>query len=1496
VGNFIGRLPENLQNSKFTAIELDDISGRILKQLYQKERIYNKGYEETELQNNFYDVAISNIPFGNYEVYDKDYNKLKFKVHDYFIAKTLDKVRTGGIIAFITSRRTLDKKSSDVREYIAKRADLLGAIRLPTNAFKKIGNTEVTTDIIFLQKREQIRQDLPEWVNANKYIENVYLNEYFKNNSHLVLGEIVETTNQFGNDIDVKLDLDKLEDSLEDAISYLPENVMKEVDLKSSKEQNVIPAIEGVKDYSYTIYEDKIYYRIGSTMTEFENKGIVAERIRGLIQVRDVLDDLINMECQNISDEELQTQRTKLNYEYDKFVKKYGNINLAINKKAFYDDAEYTLLCALEIYDDKTKKYTKSDIFTKRTIQPHKEIDKAETAEEGLILSLNQKGRVDLEYISQITDKDIMEVIKELKGKIFRNPLTAKEFPKEDILSGWETAEEYLSGYVVDKLSVAEAFAEEDEMYLSNVKALKEVQPVKLGAEDIEVRLGSTWIPEEYITQFAKELLKIKSYYDTRIIYNQFLGKWLVEFKTWNSSIENHQIYGTSRIQGIDILEDTLNLKNVNVYDKDENDRRVLNKAETLLAREKQELIKEKFKEWIFQDADRRDNVVDIYNRKFNRIRLRTYDGSNLILPNISTNIDLMEHQKNAVARIIYSKGNTLLAHCVGAGKTYSMIASCMELRRLGIAKKPLIVVPNHMLEEWGNAFYKLYPSAKILLATKKDFEKSRRQKLISRIATGDYDAIIMAHSTFGKIPVSIETQTKFVKEELADIEMALQECDDRNSRTVKQIETAKKNAEKRLKELMETKKKDNVINFEQLGVDFLFVDEAHIFKNLYLYTKMGNIAGVQKTRSQRAFDMYIKTQYLLNQNNDKAVCFATGTPISNSMAELYTMQRYLQPKTLKSLGLSNFDEWASTFGEVVSSFEIAPEGTGYRVRERFSKFHNIPELMNIFKEVADIKTAKMLNLPAPKLRDDKCTIISVEPSQNLKEYIDSLVDRADILRRTRVDPKIDNMLKVTTDGKKAALDIRLINSLYEDDKNSKINLAVEEIYKVYAEGNDIKATQLVFCDMSTPKGTMESPLKMEQKDGVWELEESQFENIYFDLKRKLMQKGIPENEIEFIHSAKNEVEKEEIFRKTRAGEIRILLGSTDKMGAGTNVQTRLKAIHDLDVPWRPDQLEQRSGRILRPGNMNDEVQIFRYVVRNSLDAYLWQSLEIKQTYIGQVYIGDTSIRVMEDLDNTALTYSELKSIASGDPLVLEKFKVDTELQKLKDKLRVYNASKYRLEDSIRKTIPNEIESNKNKILYIKSDILTRQPKQNEDNCHIEVNDKIFNNYKDAGNEIIEFSNKYLEPNREYKLGKYRGFELAIMKIGMEDLIADNGEYRCLIKVKSDSNIQFDLLKIPSLNIKKLDEKLDSLETQLKNIENENIELGRQIERCKEELTKPFAELERYESLVKRKTEIDNQLNLDKESKQILIDESEEDEEDNEELYEEEQEEEEVYV
>ncbi|MDO5556685.1 MAG: SNF2-related protein [Clostridia bacterium] len=1495
IGNFLGRKPESMKDSKFTGIEIDTISGNILKQLYQKENIQVTGYENANVPNNFYDVAISNVPFGSTTVFDKEYLKQNFKIHDYFFAKTLDKVKAGGLIAFITSRQTMDKITPEVREYIAERADLVGAIRLPVTAFRKFANTDVISDIIFLQKREELNLEMPEWVKSKQYFENVYMNNYFIENPNMILGTAYEGTNYFGADLKVKIrDGESLKDKLERAITYLPKNIYKQTEVKIEQEENqdVVPAEYDVKNNSFTIYNDKVYYRNDSIMSLVDKNKTTLDRIRGMIEIRDCLDTVIQLQCEDIKDEIIEPDRKKLNELYDKFYKKFGSISSSTNKSAFYDDSEYSLIASLEDINEETKEVTKRDIFYKRTIQPIKEIESVDTSEEALIVSLTQRAKVDLDYMSKISNKDLQTLTMELQGKIYRNPIIAQDLGAENYANGWETAEEYLSGYVVDKLAIAESFAENDKMYMNNVMALKQIQPVKLEAEDIEVRIGATWIPNEYITQFAKEKFKVNEYsYSSRrmeIKYNSNLSKWLIENKPYMNNIESNEIYGTSRIKALELLEETLNLKNVTIYDPDPQDpegkKRIINKVETIKARGKQEIIKDEFKNWIYDEKDRRDNLVEIYNNQFNRIKLREYDGSNLIFPNMNATINLREHQKNAIARILYSKGNTLLAHCVGAGKTYEMVAGCMELRRLGLAKKPLIVVPNHLVEDWGKEFYKLYPSANILVANRKDFQKDKRKRLISKIATGDYDAIIMAHSSFEKISVSRETEKKFIKNEVKQIQEALDnaESEDNNSRTVKQLQTALKNVEIRQKKLLESKVKDDVIDFENLGIDYLFVDEADLYKNLYVYSKMNNVAGVQQSRSQKASDMFMKIQYLLEKNNGKGVCFATGTPVSNSMAELYTMQRYLQPQTLVDMGLSNFDDWASTFGEVVSNFEIAPDGSGYRVKQRFSKFYNIPELMNMFREVADIQTPEMLKLPIPNLYSGKPEIIALEPSQELKSFVSELAERSRTIKEIGgVDPRVDNMLKITSEGKKAALDMRLIDEACDDVVNSKVNSLIDNVYKIWNDTKENKSTQIIFCDMSTPTNI----------SGKYD--------VYNDIRNKLLEKGVPQSEIDFIHNADTDTKKATLFKNCRIGNVRILLGSTAKLGAGTNIQNKLFAEHHLDVPWRPRDVEQREGRILRQGNENDMVHIFRYVTKESFDAYSWQLIETKQKFISQIYRGDTSVRTMDDMNDNVLNYAQIKAIASGNPLVLDKFKIDSEVSQLQDKERNYRATKYRIEDNLKTTIPAQMEYNKKIIEDLEYDKLQIKSIEDSENCTINFFDHYYNNYKDAGQAIIDFTKKYMELNKEYNIGNYRGFDISMVNKGITNLFDNGGEARKIIKIKGKYEFEFDVSKIGAVNIKKLDEKIDSIEELNKSYKERLKDLERQLEECKVQIDKPFEYADKLKALLGKQAEINKELHLDEKDKELsLIEDDEETEnnsEENEEEYQENSEEMEDY-
>ena len=1465
VGNFLGMLPDGFEKSHITGVELDKISGSILKQLYQKANVFIGGYEETDLPDGFYDIAISNVPFGNYGVYDPKYNKENFLVHDYFFAKSLDKIRAGGIIAFITSKGTMDKLNSQTRQYLNERAELVGAIRLPNNAFKRIANTEVTSDIIFLKKRESLSYEHDNWLDTEEYDEGININKYFIENPQMVMGELNITTTQYGKDIEVVPNKSiPLAEQLNKAIEYLPSNIFEEVEIErefDTEDVKTIPADMNVKNYNYTLVDGVIYQRVDSVMVEQKKDGITAERIKGMIAIRESLKELINVQLLNNNDEEMAIYQNKLNELYDKFVDKYGYLTSKGNKSAFSDDIDYPLLTALENVDEATKEVTKSEIFYKRTISPYKEITSVETSDEALVVSLNQKGRVDIEYMRTLVNKEFDEIVQDLEGKIFRNPLKVIEDNRN---SGWETADEYLSGDVKEKLKIAEEYAKNDENYSINVKSLTEVQPIPLSAEDIELKLGATWIPAEFVKDFMKEKFKYEEYsfasYNPRVIYSKELSNWIIENKPYASNIETTEIYGTKRMNAYDILEATLNLRNATVYDKLDDDKRVVNKNETILARQKQQLLKDEFKDWIFANTERRDVLVKRYNDIFNNIREREFDGSNLIFQGMSPEIKLRPHQKNAVARILYG-GNTLLAHCVGAGKTFEVATSCMELRRLGLAKKPLIVVPNHLVEQWGSEFYNLYPSAKLLVATKKDFEPQRRKRLISKIATGDYDAVIIAHSSFERIPVSKETEEKHIQDEIYAVTLALENSREErgNRRTVKQLETLKKNLEKNLKELIKSKPRDKTINFENLGVDYIFVDEAHNYKILYLYTKMSNIAGVQTTKAQKSSDLYMKIKYLMQKNrNARAVTFATGTPVSNSMSELYTMQRYLQPQTLKKYGLENFDDWASTFGEVVTNFELAPDGSGYRTKQRFSKFYNTPELMSLFRQVADIQTAEMLKLPTPELKSGKPIIISTKPSEELKEFIDTLVERSEAIKRGDVKPYEDNMLKITNDGRKAALDLRLIDEAYGDIPNSKVNLAVENIYKIWNETKEQKSAQMVFCDLSTPTNI-----------------EGKFD-VYNEIKNKLIERGVSAEEIQFIHDADTDTKKDNLFKKVRSGEVRVLMGSTAKMGAGTNVQKKLIALHHLDVPWRPSDVEQREGRILRQGNENPEVQIYRYVTEGSFDAYSWQTIETKHKFIAQIMRGKVVGRNMEDIDDSSLNYAQVKAIASGNPMILEKFKVDMEVNRLKDLKKQYNGTIYRLQDNLTKILPRDIERLDNMIKNLSSDVLRIEPEQAEENFAMQIGENIFNTQKEAGEEIIKQSEQYMELDKEYHICKYRGFDIALISKSNVDFFGNVKLPTKEVLIKGETVQKFELKLIPSLNITKINEKINELPKLLDNAMESKKDKERQVEQCKIELEKPFKYAEELETLSKRQAEIDQELNIDKYEDEVgAIDEEE---------------------
>ena len=1271
VGNFIGMLPDSLEDCKLYGVELDSISGRIARQLYQKSTVAVQGYEDTNLPNSFFDVAVGNVPFGDFKVLDKKYDKHKFLIHDYFFAKTLDKVRTGGVIAFITSKGTLDKENPSVRKYIAQRADLLGAIRLPNNTFKANAGTEVTSDIIFLQKRDSITDIEPDWVYLGENDEGIKMNQYFIDNPEMILGNMEMISTRFGYDSACISDGEKLEDKLERAISNIHAEV-KEYELDDiGEEDNSIEADLTVRNFSYTLIDDKIYFRENSRMYPQELAMTTENRVKGLIEIRDCVRTLLEYQTEDYPDEDIKREQVKLNQLYDRFTKKYGLINSRGNNSAFSNDSSYYLLCSLEILDENGNLARKADMFTKRTIKPKTEITSVDNANDALIVSLSEKARVDITFMQQLCGKNMDEMLKELEGEIFNVP----EYGEPN---HWVTADEYLSGNVREKLKVAEKFAETDERFNVNVKYLKEVQPQDLSASEISVRLGSTWIPPEDIKVFIEYLLNPSNYacQNINVHYNEATSEWWIEGKNYDKyNIKATNTYGTGRASAYKIIEDSLNLKDTRIYDyyEDENGKRVaeLNKKETAIAQAKQEQIKLAFEEWIWKDPERRERLTKFYNERFNSIRPREYDGSHISFDGMNPEITLRKHQVNAIARILYG-GNTLLAHEVGAGKTFEMVAAAMESKRLGLCNKSLFVVPNHIVEQFGQEFLQLYPSANVLVTTKKDFETANRKKFCSRIATGDYDAIIISHSQFEKIPMSVERQVTIIQKQIEDITLGIQDLKNNNGErfSIKQMEKTKKSLETRLAKLNDTSRKDDVVTFEELGVDRIFVDEAHYYKNLFLYTKMRNVGGIAQTEAQKSSDLFMKCRYLDELTGGKGVIFATGTPISNSMVELYTMQRYLQYGELEKRHLQQFDAWASTFGETVTAIELSPEGTGYRAKTRFAKFFNLPELMALFKEVADIQTSEMLNLPVPKSNYHN---VVIEPSEIQKELVKDLSERAEKIRNRMVDSSVDNMLKITNDGRKLALDQRLTNDMLEDFEHSKVATCADNIYSIWDKTSEDKSAQLVFCDLSTP-----------HNDGKF--------NVYDDLKTKLIDRGIPEEEIAFIHDANTDARKQELFNKVRRGQVRVLIGSTQKMGAGTNCQDRLIALHDLDCPWRPSDLIQRSGRIIRQGNKNPEVDIYRYVTEGTFDAYLYQLVENKQRFISQIMTAKTPVRFAEDIDETALSYAEIKALAAGNPDIIEKTELDTQVAKLKLLKQNYLSEKYALEDKVIKYYPNEVK------------------------------------------------------------------------------------------------------------------------------------------------------------------------------------------------------------
>lgn len=1444
VGNFIGMLPDSLENCKLYGVELDSISGRIARQLYQKSTVAVQGYEDTNLPNSFFDVAVGNVPFGDFRVLDKKYDKHKFLIHDYFFAKTLDKVRPGGVIAFITSKGTLDKENPSVRKYIAQRADLLGVIRLPNNTFKANAGTEVTSDIIFLQKRDSITDIEPDWVYLGENDDGIKMNQYFIDNPEMILGNMEMISTRFGYDSACISDGEKLEDKLERAISNIHAEV-KEYELDDiGEEDNSIEADLTVRNFSYTLIDDKIYFRENSRMYPQELAMTTENRVKGLIEIRDCVRTLLEYQTEDYPDEDIKREQVKLNQLYDRFTKKYGLINSRGNNSAFSNDSSYYLLCSLEILDENGNLARKADMFTKRTIKPKTEITSVDNANDALIVSLSEKARVDITFMQKLCNMDMDKMLKDLEGEIFNVPEYGE--PNQ-----WVTADEYLSGNVREKLKIAEHFAETDERFNVNVKYLKEVQPKDLSASEISVRLGSTWIPPEDIKVFIEYLLNPSNYacQNINVHYNEATSEWWIEGKNYDKyNIKATNTYGTGRASAYKIIEDSLNLKDTRIYDyyEDENGKRVaeLNKKETAIAQAKQEQIKLAFEEWIWKDPERRERLTKFYNERFNSIRPREYDGSHISFDGMNPEITLRKHQVNAIARILYG-GNTLLAHEVGAGKTFEMVAAAMESKRLGLCNKSLFVVPNHIVEQFGQEFLQLYPSANVLVTTKKDFETANRKKFCSRIATGDYDAIIISHSQFEKIPMSVERQVAIIQKQIEDITLGIQDLKNNNGErfSIKQMEKTKKGLETRLAKLNDTSRKDDVVTFEELGVDRIFVDEAHYYKNLFLYTKMRNVGGIAQTEAQKSSDLFMKCRYLDELTGGKGVIFATGTPISNSMVELYTMQRYLQYGELEKRHLQQFDAWASTFGETVTAIELSPDGTGYRAKTRFAKFFNLPELMALFKEVADIQTSEMLNLPVPKANYHN---VVIEPSEIQKELVKDLSERAEKIRNRMVDSSVDNMLKITNDGRKLALDQRLTNDMLEDFEHSKVATCADNIYSIWDKTSEDKSAQLVFCDLSTP-----------HNDGKF--------NVYDDLKTKLIDRGIPEEEIAFIHDANTDARKQELFNKVRRGQVRVLIGSTQKMGAGTNCQDRLIALHDLDCPWRPSDLIQRSGRIIRQGNKNPEVDIYRYVTEGTFDAYLYQLVENKQRFISQIMTSKTPVRFAEDIDETALSYAEIKALAAGNPDIIEKTELDTQVAKLKLLKQNYLSEKYALEDKVIKYYPNEIKRLENRIEDMKEDIEVFNNNNTPDNSFEKMNIKgtDFTERKEAGEKIIEICKSMTNPE-PLEIGEYKGFKII--------LSFDTMDRKFYASMKNNLSYKIELGSDPSGNITRIDNVLNGIETRLSSIENNLEDTKKNYESAKKEIEKPFPQEEELKTKSKRLDELNIKLNLNNKDKEIIDD------------------------
>ena len=1450
IGNFIGMLPKSMENAKVYGVELDTISAGIAQQLYQKSSIAAQGFEEVNVPDSFFDGVIGNVPFGDFKVSDKRYDKYNFLIHDYFFAKSLDKLRPGGVMALVTSKGTMDKENSNVRKYIAQRAELLGAIRLPNDTFKGNAGTEVVSDILFLQKRDRLIDIEPDWVHLDTDENGIRMNSYFVQHPEMILGEMKMVSGRFGPEATCEpFENADLSELLNEAVSNIHGEISEyEVADELEEEDNSIPADPTVRNFSYTVLDDKIYFRENSRMSPVEVSATAENRIKGMIGIRDCVRNLIELQTEDYPDSEIKQAQEKLNTLYDSFTKKYGLINSRANTSAFSDDSSYALLSALEVINEDGELERKADMFFKRTIKPHKPVTEVDTADEALAVSMGEKAAIDMEYMMELSGKSEEELFADLKGVIFLNPLYEYGNSYEP---KYLMADEYLSGNVREKLATAKRSATlYPEDYTVNVQALEKVQPKDLTASEISVRLGATWIPPEIFQQFMFEFLDTPRYaqWNIKVHYSQFTGEWNIEGKSYDrSNVKAYSTYGTSRINAYKIIEETLNLKDVRIFDYIEDDegkkKAVLNKKETAIAQAKQELIKQGFQDWIWADPARREKLTKMYNEKFNSIRPREYDGSHIVFNGMNPEIELREHQKNAVAHILYG-GNTLLAHAVGAGKTFEMVAAAMESKRLGLCNKSLFVVPNHLTEQWAAEFLQLYPAANILVATKRDFETKNRKKFCGRIATGDYDAVIIGHSQFEKIPMSIERQRAILEqqlEELTDGIMDLKRNRGENF-SIKQLEKSKKSVKQKLEKLNDQSRKDDVVTFEELGVDRLFIDESHYYKNLYLYTKMRNVGGIAQTEAQKSSDLFMKCRYLDELTGGRGTVFATGTPISNSMVELYTIQRYLQYNTLVKNNLQHFDSWASTFGETVTAVELTPEGTGYRAKTRFAKFYNLPELMAMFKEVADIKTADMLELPVPEAHFHN---VAVKPSEMQKEMVASLAERAEKVRGGGVDSSVDNMLKITNDGRKLALDQRMLNDMLPDFEGSKINACVDNIYRIWEETADKKSAQLVFCDLSTPKN-----------DGTF--------SVYNDIRKKLIERGVPESEVRFIHEADTDVKKKELFQKTRKGEVRVLLGSTQKMGAGTNVQDRLIALHDVDCPWRPSDLEQRSGRIIRQGNSNPDVDIYRYVTEQTFDAYLYQLVEGKQKFASQIMTSKSPVRSAEDIDETALSYAEIKMLATGNPYIKEKMDLDIQVQKLKLLKSNFLSERYALEDKIIKYYPQRITALENRIEGLKQDVETakQHPKPTDDRfVGMEVKGVFYSEKADAGKAIIEACKQMNSPD-PIPLGKYRGFET--------ELLFNTAERNYEVRLKGATSRNVPLGDDAHGNIIRLDNGIERFAESLSLAENDLENTKNQLETAKKEVQKPFIQEEELKTKLARLDELNILLNMDKRDNEIV--------------------------